>query len=69
MIAVINFYFIKDADRRHMFFTTVIHTWLRMKFSNSKAAKLFWVFGHNEGTNKKIGKHQSFKEYWNEGDH
>ena len=34
-----------------------------MKFINSKAAKLFWAFGQNEGTNKKMRKHQSFKEY------
>ena len=25
------------------------------------------MFGRNEGTNKKIRKHQSFKESWNEG--
>ena len=31
------------------------------------AAEHFWMFGGNEGTNKKIRKHQSFKEYWNEG--
>ena len=34
-----------------------------MKFTKSKAAKLFRAFGCNEGTNKKIRKHQSFKEY------
>ena len=33
------------------------------------AAVLFWVIGCNKGTNKKIRKHQSFKEYWNEGNH
>ena len=33
------------------------------------AAELFWTFDHSEGTNKKIRKHQSFKEYWNEGNH
>ena len=32
-------------------------------FTNSLAAELFWTFGHNEKTNKKIRKHQSFKEY------
>ena len=31
------------------------------------AAELLWAFGGNEGTNKKIRKHQSLKEYWNEG--
>ena len=31
-----------------------------MKFTNSKATELFWAFD-NEGTNKKISKHQSFK--------
>ena len=30
-----------------------------MKFTNTMAAELFWVFGRNEGTNKKIRKHQS----------
>ena len=40
-----------------------------MKFTNSTAALLFWVIGCNEGTNKKIRKHQSFKEYRNEGNH
>ena len=25
-----------------------------MKFINSMAAEIFWVFGQNEGTNKKI---------------
>ena len=41
-----------------------------MTFTNSKAAELFWAFGRksNEGMNKKI-KNQSFKEYWNEGNH
>ena len=34
-----------------------------MKFTNSMAAERFWTFGCNEGTNKKIRKHQSFKEY------
>ena len=34
-----------------------------IKFTNSMAAKLFWAFGRNEGANKKIRKHQSFKEY------
>ena len=34
---------------------------------NWKAAELFWAFGCNEGKNKRIRKHQSFKEYWNEG--
>ena len=38
-----------------------------MKFTDSKAAKLFWVFGRNEETNKKNKK--SSKEYWNEGNH
>ena len=33
------------------------------------AKELFLTFGRNKGTNKKIGKHQSFKEYWNEGNH
>ena len=32
-------------------------------------AELFWAFDHNKGTNKKIRKHQSFKEYRNEGNH
>ena len=40
------------------------HTWSWMKFTNSVAA-----FGHNKGTNKKIRKHQSFKEYWDERNH
>ena len=39
-----------------------------MKFTNSKAAELFWVFGRNEGTDKKI-KNQSSKEYWKERNH
>ena len=26
-----------------------------------------WGFDHNEGMSKKIRKHHSFKEYWNEG--
>ena len=30
------------------------------------AAERFWVFHHNEGTNKKTRKHQSLKEYLNE---
>ena len=34
-----------------------------------KVAELFWVFGGNEETNKKIRKHQSFKKYWNEENH
>ena len=34
---------------------------------HSMAVDFFWAFGHNEGMNKKIRKHQSFKEYWNEG--
>ena len=34
-----------------------------MKFTKSMAAERFWTFGCNEGTNKKIRKHQSFKEY------
>ena len=29
----------------------------------------FWVIGCNEGTNNKIRKYQSFKEYWNQGNH
>ena len=33
------------------------------------AAELFLAFGGNEGTIKKIKKLQSFKEYWNEGNH
>ena len=33
-----------------------------MKLTNSKAAELFWAFGRNEGTNKKM-KNQSSKEY------
>ena len=31
------------------------------------AAELFWAFGRNEGTNKKIREHQPFKKYWNGG--
>ena len=27
------------------------------------AAEHFWAFGGNKGTNKKIRKHESFKEY------
>ena len=46
-----------------------IHTWPHMKFTNSVATELFWAFGRNEGMNKKIRKHQSFKEYWIEGNH
>ena len=34
-----------------------------------KGCRTFWAFGLNEGTNKKIRKHQSLKEYWNEGNH
>ena len=34
-----------------------------IKFTKSMAAKPFWAFGRNEGTNKQIRKHQSFKEY------
>ena len=30
--------------------------------------EFFWAFGHNKRMNKKR-KHQSFKEYWNEGYH
>ena len=33
------------------------------------AAELFWAFGNNEGMNKKIRNHQSFKEYRNGGNH
>ena len=32
------------------------------KIHQPNAAELFWTFGRNEGTNKKIRK-QSFKEY------
>ena len=44
---------------------TYLHTLylFEIKFTNSMAAKLFWEFGRNEGANKKIRKHQSFKEY------
>ena len=38
-----------------------------MKFTSPMTADIFWAFGCNEGTNKKIRKHQSFKEYWNKG--
>ena len=41
----------------------VIQTLAQMKFTNSMAAELFWAFGRNEEINKKIRKHQSFKEY------
>ena len=53
----------------YVFTVVVIHTWPRMKFTNSMATELFRAFGHNEGTNKNMRKHQSFKEYWNEGNH
>ena len=33
------------------------------------AAEHFWAFGGNQGTNKKIGKLQSFKENLNKGNH
>ena len=59
----ITFKVIKDADRRHLMFLPVIDTWPRVKFINSMAAESFWAFGRNEGTNKKIRKHQLFKEY------
>ena len=50
-------------------FYSVIQTWPGIKFTNSMAKELFLTFGRNKGTNKKIGKHQSFKEFWNEGNH
>ena len=57
-----NFYVIKHAVMRNTFMTSnEIHQ------LNSMAAEHFWGFGFNEGMNKKIRKHQSFKEYWNEG--
>ena len=33
------------------------------------AAKPFLAFDGNQGTNKKIREHQSFKEQWEEGSH
>ena len=33
------------------------------------AVERFGVFVCNEGTNIKIREHQSFLEYWNEGNH
>ena len=41
----------------------LIHILTPMKFTNSMPAELFWEFGHNKERNKKIRKHQSFKEY------
>ena len=34
-----------------------------MKFTHLMTSDFLGAFDHNEGTNKKIRKHQSFKEY------
>ena len=39
-----------------------IQQWFLIHQNSSMAEELFWTFGRNEETNKKIRKH-SFKEY------
>ena len=67
----INFYVIKDPDRRHLMLlpsntymnSDKIHQWFLIHQNSSMAEELFWTFGRNEETNKKIRKHHSFEEY------
>ena len=40
-----------------------IHQWFLIHQNSSMAEELFWTFGRNEETNKKIRKHHSFEEY------
>ena len=54
----------KNVDRRNVMFLAWFQLILYMVSDEilfkSKATERFWVFGPNEGTNKKKRKHQSF---------